>query len=101
MLIENGIDVNRKTFIYGVPALAWAGNLHINVKKRIFFLKKKLFNPNTDKRDDIVEILVSNGADPDYKDLNGVSLLHKAAYYGTIKMNSESQPLDSKLFGCL
>lgn len=40
VLIENGIDVNRKTFIYGVPALAWAGNLHINVKKRIFFFKK-------------------------------------------------------------
>lgn len=28
LLIKNGIDVNRKSFIYGVPALAYAGKFY-------------------------------------------------------------------------
>lgn len=38
------------------------------------------------ERDDIVKLLLSNGAHPDYIDLNGIPLLHHAAYFGFEKI---------------
>lgn len=82
MLIKKGIDVNHKASEHGISALYWSGKANSGhfLNKLNYF--KHLFDQNTDKRDDIVKILLENGVDPNYKEIENRTALHRAALYG-------------------